>query len=72
MNVLLTALLLLGFSLVLVLGLLSVVQDLLERSFHDEPVFQDQAPVVNHPDADRPEVRSQFAWQSRSHFRAPD
>jgi hypothetical protein len=79
MNILLSIAIYLGLSLILGVGLLSVLQDLLDRSCHDEPVFQDShAPQDLETDHNRDTdqgldpVRSQFAWQSQSHFPAPD
>ena len=73
MHLLIIALLLLGFVLVLLWGLLSVFQDYAERNCHGEPVFHEPGPIFHHQVADyRGDARSQFAWQSRSHFRAPD
>ena len=51
-------------ALALMYGLLSVFRDLVERFGQGEPVFRDS--VANQ------QARSQFAWQSRSHFREPD
>jgi hypothetical protein len=73
MHFLVIVLLVLGFVLALILGLLSVFQDLAERPSHSEPVFHDPGPIFHDQVADyRGEARSQFAWQSRSHFRGPD
>jgi hypothetical protein len=73
MHLLIIALLLLGFVLALVLGLLSVFRGLAERSCYSEPVFHEPGPIFHDQVADyRGHARSQFAWQSRSHFRAPD
>jgi hypothetical protein len=73
MHILVIVLLVLGFVLALTLGLLSVFQDLADQS-HGEPVFHEPGgPVFHDQVADyRGEARSQFAWQSRSHYRAPD
>ena len=73
MHLLIMVLLLLGFVLALMLGLLSVFQDLAEQNCHGEPVFRDPGPIFHDQVADyRGDARSQFAWQSRSHYRAPD
>ena len=72
MTILVTVLLLLVFGLALVMGLLSVLQDLVERNPQDTPIFQDPGPIFHNQVADSRDVRSQFAWQSRSHSRAPD
>ncbi len=57
--------LLLGFCALLVLGLLSVLQDLMLQSGQDEPTFAEREPAAQ-------ETRSQFSWHARSHFDAPD
>lgn len=72
MTILVTVLLLLVFSCVLVMGLLSVLQDLVEQNPQDNPVFHDPGPIFHDQVADYRDTRSQFAWQSRSHFRGPD
>jgi hypothetical protein len=73
MHILVIVLLVLGFVLALMLGLLSVFQDLANRQSHGEPVFHEPGPIFHDQVADyRGEARSQFAWQSRSHYRAPD
>ncbi len=72
MTILVTVLLLLVFGLVLVRGLFSVLQDLVERSPQDSPIFHDPGPIFHDQLADHRDTRSQFAWQSRSHSRGPD
>jgi len=73
MTILVTVLLLLVFSLVPVMGLLSMLQDLVERNPQDSPIFHDPGPIFHDQVADyRGDTRSQFAWQSRSHSRGPD
>ena len=72
MTLLVTALLLLAFCAVLASGLLSVAQNLLDRNVHESPAFQDAGPMFHDQSSEHAAVRSQFAWQSRSHFREPD
>jgi hypothetical protein len=72
MKILVTVFLLLGLSLLLVLALVSVLRDLLERNPQAGPVFDDPGPMVQDRGDEHGQARSQFAWQSRSHFRAPD
>jgi hypothetical protein len=62
----------LGLSLVLWVGLISVIRNLAELHCQGEPLCQESAPICNDEPAGHRETRSQFAWQSRSHFRAPD
>ena len=73
MTILITIVLLLVFCLALGWGVLSVLQDLVERNPQDTPIIHDPGPIFHDQVADyRGEARSQFAWQSRSHFRGPD
>jgi hypothetical protein len=72
MTILVTVLLLSVFCLVLVMGLLSVLQDLVEKNPQDAPIIHDPGPIFHDQVADHRDARSQFAWQSRSHSRAPD
>lgn len=73
MHILVIALLVLGVVQALMLGLMRVFQDLAERPSHSAPVFHEPGPIFHDQVADyRGEARSQFAWQSRSHFRGPD
>ena len=72
MTFLVTVLLLLVFSVALVMCLLSVWQDLVERNPQEGPIFHDPGPIFHDQVADHRDARSQFAWQSRSHSRGPD
>jgi hypothetical protein len=72
MTILFTVLLLLAFALLLILGIFSVLRELIERNVYAGPVLQDPGPTFHSQSPDQRELRSQFAWQSRSHFRAPD
>jgi hypothetical protein len=72
MTILITLLVLLAFGLVLVQGIFSVMQDLLQRHVHGGPVFDESGPTFQNQVAEHRELISQFAWQSRSHFQAPD
>jgi hypothetical protein len=65
MTSLIAVCLLVAFCLALLLGMLSVLRDLVEHNPRETPIFHDQV-------AEYREARSQFAWQSRSHSRAPD
>ena len=57
--------------LLIVFGLLSLLREWAEHT-HDAPIIHDQGPIFHDQAADYRGSRSQFAWQSRSHFRAPD
>ena len=72
MTTLIAVCLLLVFCLALLLGTLSVLRDLVERNPQESPVFHDPGPMFHDQVAEYREAKSQFAWQSRSHFRAPD
>ena len=72
MSILYIFLTLLGLSLVVWLGLMSVIRNLAELDCQGEPLCEESAAICNDTAADHRETRSQFAWQSRSHFRAPD
>jgi hypothetical protein len=64
--------LLLAFALALVGGLLKVLRDLVGDNVHEGPVFQDPGTMFHDQSPEHRAVRSQFAWQSRSHCRGPD
>jgi hypothetical protein len=77
MNTLMTALLLLGLCLALVMGLVSALEKLRPQSGEDAlsvrergPAFRDHS--AGEHSADQQGSRSQFAWQSRSHSQPPD
>jgi len=72
MTTLITVLLLLAFSVALVLCLLNVLQDLFDGNVQEGPVFQDPGPMFHDQGPEHGAIRSQFAWQSRSHYRGPD
>jgi hypothetical protein len=72
MNVTLALLLFVCLGLVLALGLISVMQNLSDKSAHDEPAFREPGPIFHDHSAEQLGARSQFAWQSRSHSKAPD
>jgi len=72
MTILIAVLLVLGLGLGLILGLLSVFQDLVERYCQGEPVFHEPGPIFHDQEAEYRQVKSQFAWQSRSRSRAQD
>jgi hypothetical protein len=71
MNIAIALLLLLCLSLML-WGLVSVVQNLLEKAAYDQPEFREPGPIFHDHSAPQLVARSQFAWQSRSHSKAPD
>jgi hypothetical protein len=72
MTMLIAVLLVVGLSLALILGLMSVLRDLVERYCQSEPVFHGPGPLFHDQEAEYRQVKSQSAWQSRSRFRAQD
>jgi hypothetical protein len=70
--ILVISLLLLVLVAALMLGLLSVLQELIERYGQSEPMFSEQGPIFHDQDSNQRHARSQFAWQSRSHSQGPD
>ena len=72
MNIVLDLLLLMGVCLVFAWGSISLLQDLSNKSAHDEPAFREPGPIFHDHNAGQLGARSQFAWQSRSHSKAPD
>jgi hypothetical protein len=72
MNVALALLLFTFLCLVLAWGLISILQTLSDRSAYDEPAFREPGPIFHDHSAVQLGTRSQFAWQSRSHSKAPD
>jgi len=63
-------LLLLCPCLMLGWGVLSVIQNVTEKNVHDVPTFREQGPIFHYYYTEQQALRSQFAWQSRSHSRA--
>jgi hypothetical protein len=72
MNIALALLVFMCLCLMLAWGLISVVQNLTDKSAHDEPTFREPGPIFHDHSAEQLGARSQFAWQSRSHSKAPD
>jgi hypothetical protein len=80
MSIVVSVLLLVGlpmFGVLLLLGVLNMLRELPELDGQGEPLFEESAALCNAPvcsdaTADTHQARSQFAWQSRSHSRAPD
>ena len=72
MTIVIAALLILGVCLVLSWALISILQNLATRDPHDQPAFREPGPIFHDHSAEQQGARSQFAWQSRSHSKAPD
>jgi hypothetical protein len=71
MNISIVLLLLLCLCLVLAWALISLAQKLTKTPY-DEPAFREPGPIFHDHSAEQLGARSQFAWQSRSHSKAPD
>jgi hypothetical protein len=71
MTILVIIALVFAFCLLLLAGLLTVIRNLAELDCQGGPIFSEQSPIFHDQETDQ-QARSQFAWQSRSHFRAPD
>jgi hypothetical protein len=72
MTIPIAILLLLCLGLMLAWGLISLVQSLTGGAAHDEPAFREPGPIFHDHGTEQLGARSQFAWQSRSHSKAPD
>lgn len=72
MSIAIAMLLLLCLCLLLAWGLISLVQSLTDKSPFDEPAFREPGPIFHEHTVEQQGARSQFAWQSRSHSKAPD
>jgi hypothetical protein len=72
MNIEIALLLLLCLCLVLAWALISLAQNLTGKAAYDEPAFREPGPIFHDHSAEQLGARSQFAWQSRSHSKAPD
>ena len=71
MYILIISLLVLVLFAALTLGLVSVLQELVERYCQSEPMFGEQGPIFHDQDSEQ-QSRPQFTWQSRSHSQGPD
>jgi hypothetical protein len=71
-NMAIVFLVLMWLGLVLAWGVISVVQNLNGKTAYDEPAFREPGPIFHDHSAQQLGARSQFAWQSRSHSKAPD
>ena len=72
MNIAIALLLSLGLFLMLGSAVISVIENLTENSPYDDPVFREPGPIFHDHNLEQESPRSQFAWRSRSHSRAPD
>jgi len=72
MNIAIALLLVLCLCLVLAWAVISVLQNLTHKTTFDEPAFREPGPIFHDHSAAQLGARSQFAWQSRSHSKAPD
>ena len=72
MNIAIAVLLLIALCLALAWGLISMIQSLAGSNMHDGPGFREPGPIFHDHNVEQQGARSQFAWQSRSHSKAPD
>jgi len=72
MNIAIALLVLLCVGAILASGLLTILKNVTEDCTQTEPTFREPGPLFHYQHVEQPLPRSQFAWQSRSHFRAPD
>jgi hypothetical protein len=71
MDIAIALLLFMWLFIVLAWGLVSLVQNVLGKTAYGLPEFREPGPIFHHS-TQQLGARSQFAWQSRSHSRAPD
>jgi hypothetical protein len=64
-------LLLLGLAVV-IWGACSVVREVMMHDGVGAPIFRDMGALFHDQGVEHQAARSQFAWQSRSHFRVQD
>jgi hypothetical protein len=72
MDIAIALLMFMWLGILLAWGLISVLQNLIGKTAYDEPAFREPGPIFHDHSADQLGVRSQFAWQSRWHSKAPD
>jgi hypothetical protein len=72
MNIAIVFLLLICLGLMLAWAVLSIVQNVTDKEAYGEPAFREQGPIFHAQHVEQYPPKSQFAWQSRSHFRAPN
>jgi hypothetical protein len=72
MEIAIVFLLIVCVGLALAWAVLSVAQNLTDEGPYGEPTFRDPGPIFHDQHVGQHHPKSQFAWQSRSHSRAPD
>jgi hypothetical protein len=72
MTILIALVVLVSLGLIVAWGLLSVFHQVTQDGGQGEPTFREPGPIFHDHNVEQQVPRSQFAWQSRSHFRAPD
>jgi hypothetical protein len=72
MNIVIALLVLLCLCLILASGILSIIENVTEDGAQSDPTFREPGPIFHDHNVEQQLPRSQFAWQSRSHSRAPD
>ena len=71
MDIAIALLLFVCLGLILGWGVLSVLHNVTGDGAQGEPTFREPGPMFHDQHVEQ-RPRSQFAWQSRSHSRAPD
>lgn len=72
MNIAIALFLLLGLLVILGWAIISAIHNLTENGPYEDPVFRAPGPIFHDHNLEHESPRSQFAWRSRSHSRAPD
>jgi hypothetical protein len=72
MTLFLAGLVLLGLCVTLMWGAFAVLRSFMERDGFGDPSFREQGPIFHDYSVEHEGARSQFVWQSRSHFQGPD
>jgi hypothetical protein len=72
MTIVIALLVLLCLCLILAWGILSVTENMTEDGAQSDPTFRDPGFIFHDHNVEQQLPRSQFAWQSRLHSRAPD
>ena len=72
MHIVIALLVLPCLYLILAWGILSIIENVTEDGAQSDPTFREPGPIFPDHNVEQQLPRSQFAWQSRSHSRAPD
>jgi hypothetical protein len=72
MTIVIALLVLLCMCLISAWGILSIIENVTDDGAQSDPTFRELGPIFHDHNVEQQLPRSQFAWQSRSHSRAPD